>query len=383
MRFSFDKVVNRKKTQSLKWDVAEGELPMWVADMDFKTAPVVIEAIEKRAAHGIYGYNTIPKEWSKAISGWWKKRHGYKIAPESLVFCTGVIPAISTIVRRFTAPNEKVLLQTPVYNTFFNSIINNGRQVIESPLTYNGKEYSIDFADLELKLSDPQTTLMILCNPHNPIGKVWDADTLKKIGDLCFKHHVLVVSDEIHCDIVDPGVHYVPYASVSDRCAMNSITCVSATKAFNIAGLQTAAVYSKNEELRHKVWRALNTDEVAEPNSFAIWATVAAFTKGEEWLNALNKYIYKNKQMVNEFIAANLPNIKVVPSQATYLLWLDCSAKTKNTEKFAEEIREKTGLYVSAGSIFGGNGNKFIRINIACPKSVLTDGLERLKKAME
>lgn len=392
MKYNFDTQVNRRNTNSLKWDVAEHELPMWVADMDFKTAPEIIDALQERVSHGIFGYSDITKEWRESIVSWWEKRHSFKMEEDWLIFSTGVVPALSSIVRKLTTPNENVVIQTPVYNIFFNSIVNNGRRVLEAPLVYEGGEYHIDFQDLEEKLADPQTTLMVLCNPHNPIGKIWDHETLEKIGALCKKHHVIVVADEIHCDLTAPGCNYIPFASVSETCKEISITCIAPTKAFNIAGLQTAIVVVPNENLHYKVWRGLNTDEVAEPNAFAIQAAVAAFTKGEPWLEELRAYLQKNKECVLDYVKKEIPKLYVVPSVATYLLWLDCSdyfssqismtfQKKGNTQELAEYIREKTGLYLSYGSQFGGNGNQFLRMNIACPKATLLDGLERLKKA--
>ena len=379
MKYNFDQVINRRNTNSLKWDVKENELPMWVADMDFETAPEIQEAIQKRAAHGIFGYSILPDEWYEAYIGWWERRHHVTFEKDWLIFTTGVVPAISSIVRKLTTPAEKVVIQTPVYNIFYNSILNNGRVVLESPLQYDGKEYHMDLADLEKKLSDPQTSLMILCNPQNPAGKIWDRETLEKIGELCAKYHVVVVSDEIHCDLTDPQKEYVPFASVSEICAQNSITCIAPTKAFNIAGMQTAAVVVPNDTLRHKVWRGLNTDEVAEPNVFAVDAAIAAFTKGEPWLNALREYIAENKKQVVAFLETELKEITVVPSEATYLLWLDCSRITDDTKTFARFLREQTGLYVSAGAQYGGDGNKFLRMNVACPRSTLEDGITRLQ----
>lgn len=382
MTYDFDTPTERRNTNSLKWDVAQGELPMWVADMDFQTAPEIREAIMKRAEHGIFGYSVIPDAWYEAYIQWWKMRHGYTMERDWLIFCTGVVPAISSIVRKMTTPAEKVLIQTPVYNIFFNSILNNGRQVLESPLRYDGKEYRIDFADLEEKLSDPQTALMILCNPHNPTGKIWDRQTLEKIGALCSRHHVTVVSDEIHCDLTDPGESYVPFASVSETCRQISITCMAPTKAFNLAGLQTAAVSVPDEVLRHKVWRALNTDEAAEPNAFAVEAAVAAFTRGADWLDALRDYLYENKKLAEEYIEKEIPDVRAVASQATYLLWLDCSGLIGCGREAAGFLRRETGLYLSEGSQYGGNGADFLRMNIACPRAVLKDGLERLKNGL-
>lgn len=382
MNYDFDVPVNRLGTNSLKWDVKENELPMWVADMDFKTAPAVTAAIQKRVETGVFGYSIVPNEWRNAICGWWKAHHSLKIAPESLIFCTGVVPAISSIVRKMTTVGEKVLVQTPVYNIFFNSITNNGRHILENKLKYYGSEYAIDFEDLERKLSDSQTTLMLLCNPHNPIGKIWDQETLARIGELCWKHHVLVVSDEIHCDLTDPGREYVPFASVSEHCAQNSITCIAPTKTFNLAGLQTAAVMVPNETIRRKVERGLNTDEVAEPNAFAIDAAIAAFTQGEDWLNELRNYLFENKRTVQEFLKIELPQIKLVSSEATYLLWLDCSKISFYSNVFARYLREHTGLWLTAGINYGENGNCFLRMNIACPRARLLDGLQRLKQGV-
>ncbi len=383
MSYDFDTPVDRRNTYSLKWDVKENELPMWVADMDFQTAPEVREAIQNRAAHGVFGYSIVPEEWYQAYIRWWENRHGFRMDAEWLIFCTGVVPAISSIVRKLTTPAEKVLVLTPVYNIFFNSILNNGRQVLESRLRYDGEAYSIDYADLEAKLADPQTSMLIFCNPHNPVGKIWSAEELRKVGELCRKHHVVVVSDEIHCDLTEPGMGYVPFASVSEDCRNNSIICIAPTKAFNLAGMQTAAVCVPDPVLRHKVWRGLNTDEVAEPNAFAIQAAVAAFTRGGEWLDELRSYLHENKVWTAQYIQKEIPRLKVVASQATYLMWLDCSGLTDSSEELADVIRESTGLYLSEGGQYGGDGTHFMRLNVACPRSVLEDGLNRLKKGVE
>ncbi len=379
----FDRIADRRGTGSLKWDVKENELPMWVADMDFPTAPCVRRAIEKRAAHGIFGYSIIPDTWYDAYRNWWGKHHGLDICREELIFTTGVIPALSTAVRKFTTPAEKIVIQTPVYNIFVNSIVNNGRRVLENPLVYRDGKYDMDFADLEEKLSDPLTTMMILCNPQNPAGKIWSREHLARVGELCRNHHVLVFSDEIHCDLTAPDASYIPFASVNETCRMNSITAVAPTKAFNIAGTQSAAVFVPEEGLRQRMDRALNTDEVAEPNAFAIDAAVAAFSdEGWEWLTALRGYIARNRETVYEFIRSELPDVYALPQDATYLMWLDVSRYTDNAESLQRRIREKTGLYLSAGNIYGGNGHYFLRLNIACPKALLEDGLKRLKAGL-
>ena len=369
MKHDFDTPVNRRNTDSLKWDVAENELPMWVADMDFKTAPEITEAIIKRAEHGIFGYTIVPDEWADAYINWWDKRHGLKMERDWLIFCTGVVPAISSVVRKLTTPAEKVVVQTPCYNIFFNSIYNNGRNIYPSPLKYDGLNYSIDFADLEEKLADPQTTLMILCNPQNPVGKIWDRETLAKIGELAAKHHVTVLSDEIHCDL-----------TASETCRNISVTCIAPTKTFGIPGLQTAAVVVPDPYLRHKVNRGLNTDEVAEPNSFAQIAAIAAFEHGGEWLDEVREYIYENKKRVSQFLRDEIPDIVLTPSDATYLLWLNCSKFTSDAGEFADFIRHETGLYVAKGGQYGDGGKTFFRLNIACPRATLEDGLARLKE---
>ena len=382
MQYDFDTPVNRRGTDSVKWAVGENELPMWVADMDFAAAPEIRKALEERVRHGVFGYAEIPEEWYRAYMGWWKKRHRVAFRREWLIFCTGVVPAISSTVRKLTTPNENVVIQTPVYNIFFNSIVNNGCRVLENPLVYDGKQYAIDFDDLEAKLADEQTTLMILCNPHNPVGKIWDRETLARIGALCEKHHVTVISDEIHCDITEPGREYVPFASVNETCRRVSVTCIAPTKCFNLAGLQSAAVCVPDPVLRHKVWRALNTDEVAEPNSFAVIAAVAAFERGGEWLDRMRAYVSANRKLVTETLERELPQIRVVPGEATYLLWLDCSSIGEDSEALAERIRALSGLYLNAGTIYGESGKHFLRMNIACPRSTVEDGLNRLAKAV-
>lgn len=381
MDFQFDESVDRRNTGSMKWDVAKGELPMWVADMDFRTAPGIIEKITGRAKQGVFGYTVVTDEWYQAYQTWWKKRHDFEIRKEWLVFCTGVVPAISSIVRKVTTVGENVVVLTPVYNIFFNSILNNGRNVLESRLKYDGSRYRIDLDDLEEKLSDPQTTLFILCNPHNPVGKIWERETLERIGDLCSKHHVLVLSDEIHCDITEPGWEYTPFASVSENCRTNSITCVAPTKAFNLAGLQTAAVIVPDDHLRHKVSRGLNTDEVAEPNVFAAIAPIAAFTCGGEWLDSLRDYLWENRAFAEEYIKKEIKGISPVSARATYLLWLDCRNMSGSSTQFCHFIRSHSGLYLSDGNEYR-NGEGFLRMNLACPRQQVEDGLKRLKESV-
>ena len=378
MKYDFDRIISRKNTGSLKWDEAkEGELPLWVADMDFETAPCVKEALKKRVEHGIFGYSIIPDEWAYSYVHWWKERHDFTIDRDSLIFCTGVVPAISSCVRKLTSPAEKVLIQTPCYNIFFNSIINNGRFVVESPLDFDGREYKINFNQLEKDLSDPQVSLMVLCNPQNPTGNIWKKEELAKVGELCKKYGVRVISDEIHCDITEPGLKYTPFASASETCAQISVSCLAPTKCFNIAGINTAAVMIPNPQLRHKVWRALNTDEIAEPNAFAVDACVAAFTQGEDWLNQLNEYLFENRRYAEAFLSS-IPEdkITVVKGKATYLLWVKVN---QNGDLFAEKLRKKTGLFINGGAEYGKSGENFVRINLACPRKTLEEAMARFK----
>lgn len=382
MKYDFDKITDRRNTASLKWDVKENELPMWVADMDFQTAPEIMDALRARLDHGIFGYTVLPDEWYTSIQNWWRTRHGLRIERSWLIFSSGIVPALSSMVRKLTTPAENVLIQSPVYNCFYSSIRDNGRNILESPLIYEDGKYSMDFADLELKLANPQTALMILCNPQNPTGNIWDKETLARVGELCAKHHVTVISDEIHCDLTDPGRDYVPFASVSDLCRDISVTCIAPSKTFNLAGFQTSALFCADPVLRHKVNRGMNTDEHAEPNAFAVTASIAAFTKCGPWLDELREYLYANKQTVRSFVGDKLPQISLVPSEATYLLWLDCSRLCDDAGDFTAFLREKTGLFVTSGSHFGEAGRKFFRFNIACPRAVLEDGLNRLAEGV-
>ena len=377
MPFDFDQIIDRRNTNSYKWDVKADELPMWVADMDFGTAPAVIDAIENRLRQGAFGYNTVPDSFRESIIRWWQRRHQFTMEKEWILYCTGVVPAISSIVRKMTEIGDDIVVLAPVYNIFYNSILNNSRNVSASELRYEDGSYAIDFADLEEKLSRSTTSLFIFCNPHNPIGKVWDRSTLERIAELCIQQDVLVVSDEIHCDLTHIGHAYIPFASISEEIADRTITCITPTKAFNIAGLQTAAIVIPNPEIRKLVDRGINTDEVAEPNAFAIQAAEAAFDEGEEWLEELREYLEQNRKFLIGSLKELVPEVQVVEAEATYLAWIDCAAITEDTKGLCASIREKTGLYLSAGDIFGGNGSRFIRWNYACPKTLLEDGIQR------
>jgi cystathionine beta-lyase len=380
MTYNFDEIKDRRNTNSLKWDVSENELPMWVADMDFETAPAVKAAVLKTAEHGIFGYSITTDEYFKAYADFFRERYGAPFTPDALVYVSGIVAAISSIVRRITNPGENVLIQAPVYNIFYNCILNNGRRVLSSDLVYKNGSYEIDFSDLEKKLAEPQTSLMILCNPHNPVGKIWDKKTLRKIAELCEKHNVTVVSDEIHSPLTLPGKKYTPFASVSKTADDISITCIAASKAFNIAGLQSSCLYIKNPSLRHKIYRGINNDEVGEPNIFAVSANVAALRDSREWLDELNAYLAENRRFAEKFIDDEIPALHAVSSEASYLLWVYISGVSDDSEKFCKNLRQATGLFVNDGAEYGTPGKTFIRINLATQRSRIKDGLERLKK---
>lgn len=382
-KYDFDKIIDRRSSWAEKWHIKDGELPMWVADMDFETAPEIKEMLIDRLQVGAYGYSFVPDEWYDAYISWWERRHHLKIQKNELIFSTGVIPTISSTVRKLTTANENVVIMTPVYNVFYNCIVNNGVRVLESRLIMKDGRWAIDFEDLERKLADPQTSLLLFCNPHNPVGRIWTKDEMTQIGELCFKYNVTVISDEIHCDIVDPDKEYIPFASVSETCRDISITTIAPSKTFNLAGMASSAAFVPNKFLRHKVWRQLNTDECGEPSFMAVTAAVAAFTKGEEWLKELNSYIYDNKTYCEDFIRNNIPGVTVLHSEATYLIWLDCREITGGRMDLAHFIRKKTGLFISRGEIYGAGGQGFLRINLACPRSMIIDGMERLQKGIK
>lgn len=379
----FSKLTERRGSNSLKWDVTDGELPMWVADMDFQAASCITDAINKKARSGVYGYTIVPDEYYSAVCSWWSERHDFPIKKEWLAYSSGVMPAVASIIREMTDDGDNVLLQPPVYNMFYSTITNNNRRVVTNDLIYDGMEYRIDFEDLEQRLADERTKLMILCNPHNPIGKIWDNATIGRIGELCHKYNVIVLSDEIHGDLTYPEHSYTPFASISEICAQISVTCAAPTKTFNLAGLQAAYIIAPNELLRSKTIRGLCACGADEPNVFAVEATIAAYTTGSEWLDGLREYLYGNKRVVSGFIKSEIPLIKLAPGEATYLLWLDCGAMTSNSSALCRFLRSETGLFLSDGTIYGGNGNCFLRMNIACPRARVEDGLKRLKAGIE
>lgn len=380
----FDSPVDRTGIFSMKWDVADGELPMWVADMDFRTAPAISEALAERVGNDTFGYTDVPREWNEAVADWWLRRYGVTVDPEHVVFTTGVIPAISSLVRSLTNVAEKVVLQPPVYNIFTNSIVNNGRRVLNNPLRYEHGVYSMDFEDLERKLADPLTRLMILCNPQNPSGNVWSDGDLVRVGELCAKHHVTVVSDEVHGDIVRPGVTHMPFAAVNELNRSICVTCSSPSKAFNVAGLQSAYFICDDDGLRARAVRGVNTDEVAEPNDFAVFSTIAAYTDGGAWLDDLCRVVQRNKDYVSAQLDEHAHDmLHMVASDSTYLAWIDCSGLLDrvgdaNAERFCGFLRSHTGLVLSYGGIYGENGSRFVRMNLGTRADLVIDGTARL-----
>lgn len=385
MKYDFDTIINRRNTNSAKWDTSQDKnvIPMWIADMDFKTADPIINALEKRVQHGIFGYATTPDSYYEAEVRWWAKRHNFKIKKEWIEATTGVIPSLSAVVQAFTEPGDKVLIQSPVYNYFNSSITNNRCDIVLNELKFNGEFYEIDFNDFEKKVSDEKVKVFILCNPHNPVGRAWNKDELERLGELCLKHNVLILVDEIHRDLVYKGSKYTPFASISEELLMNSITCTAPSKTFNIAGLKTSNIIVANEEYRKKVNKSLNINEAIEPNVFGIEALIAAYNEGEEWLEQLLEYLQGNLDYLINFISNRIPKLKVVVPEATYLVWINCESFGISSEELCEKVLEEGNLRISDGKTYGEAGDGFIRINIACSRELLIEGLERLEKVLE
>lgn len=374
-KFDFESVIDRHNTSSLKWDLFDDEYPMWVADMDFRVAPAIENAISKRASHPIYGYSIVPDSLFESYVSWWDRRYGLKMSREDMLYATGVVPSISSMIRCFTDVGDNVLIQSPVYHVFFYVIEDNGRKVVENELVYENGEYKIDFEDLDEKLAGCR--LMILCNPQNPVGKIWSKEDLKQIGELCKKHDVILISDEIHCDLTDPGIKYNPFMTSSDY--ENAVLAISPSKSFNIAGFQSSAIYSRNSHLLEKIKTQLHLDNSDSCNVFAASAVEAAYNESEEWLEELKKVLYENKAIVRDYLENELPAVNLVDCDATYLLWLDCTALNVSSKVLCEFLRQNQGIFLSAGSDFGECGDKFLRLNIACPPKLLKEGLDRFK----
>ncbi len=383
MTYNFDDVPSRWNTNSYKYDSAPNQeiIPLWVADMDFPTAPVVQQAVEKRAQHPIFGYVKVPEDFYQSTMQWFSRRHGWSIPRDSFIYTSGVVPAISAIIQGITKPGDKVLVQTPVYNCFFSSIRNSGCICVDSPLVYEDRTYHIDFEDFESKLSDPQVKVFLMCNPHNPAGRVWTPEELKRVGDLCIKHNVFVISDEIHNELVMPGYKYTPFASLSEDFMMHSAICISPSKSFNIAGLQIANIIIADDKIRQLVDKAININEVCDVNPFGVVALQAAYTSdGEEWLNQLNAYISANYDLLCDFFEKELPNYPVTKLEGTYLAWINIKASGESSEHMEERLLNDHKVWINAGTMYGTEG--FIRINLACPHATLLEGLKRIKAGL-
>lgn len=371
-KYDYMGVIDRHNTNSLKWDLFDDDLPMWVADMDFKVAPAIQDAISKRANHPVYGYTIVPDELFESYISWWDRRYDLKMSREDMAYSMGVMPSISSMIRCLTDIGDEILIQSPVYHVFYYVIEDNDRKVLENELVYENGVYSIDFDDLADKLS--KVKMMILCNPHNPVGKIWSHDDLGRIGDLCKKHDVILISDEIHCDLTDPGVKYNPFKADD-----NVIRCLSPSKSFNIAGFQSSVVHTTDRGLLEKIKTQMHIDNSDSCNVFAASAVIAAYNESEEWLEELKEVLYENKQIVKDYLACELPIIKLVECDATYLLWLDCSSLKVPSKVLSGFLRSNQGLFLSAGIDFGKSGDEFLRMNIACPQELLMDGLGKLK----
>lgn len=385
MTYDFDKVISRKGTNSCKWDSIESDnlLPMWVADMDFQTAPAIIEALQRRVSHGIFGYTHVPDAYYQAVISWFKRRHGLTIEKDWIIYTSGVVPALSAIIKALTSPGDQVLIQTPVYNCFFSSIRNNGCEIVTSPLIRKDHTYYMDFDDLEKKVANEKLKLMILCNPHNPAGRVWTIEELTRLGEICLRHQVTVIADEIHCELVYPPKAYIPFASISDEFCRHSISCLSPSKAFNIAGLQIANIVSADEDLRKRIDRAININEVCDVNPFGVEATIAAYNEGEEWLNQLLEYLKGNYDSMCQYCAKCLPDYPLTRLEGTYLVWMDCTNTHLTSAELDKRLKTDAGLWLNPGDMYGKEGEGFMRWNIACPRSVMLDGLERFRKFVQ
>ena len=379
MKYDFDEPVQRRGTDSYKWDsAAEGDvLPMWVADMDFRTAPAIVDALRRRVEHGIFGYTRVPDGYYESVTGWFARRHGWAIDRRWMIYTSGVVPAISAVIKALTVPGDKVLVQTPVYNCFFSSIRNNGCETVSSPLVPQDDTYVIDYDDLERKASDPGVKILLLCNPHNPVGRVWRRGELLRIGEICLRHGVTVLSDEIHCELVYPGYTYTPFASLSEEFLHHSVTCISPSKAFNIAGLQIANIICADAGRLARIDRAINDNEVCDVNPFGVIATRAAYNEGGEWLDALIGYLHANYLFMKEFCQRQLPEFPIARLEGTYLVWMDCRMLGRRSEELERQLIDSVGLWLNAGSMYGAEGEGFMRWNIATPRATLLRGLER------
>ncbi len=381
MKYDFDTLVNRKGTGSYKWDSSEIEadvLPMWVADMDLKTAPCIIDTLRNRVEHGVFGYVSVPDAYYDAVISWFSRRHGWEIKREWIQYTSGVVPAISAIIKGLTQPADQVLVMTPVYNCFFSSIRNNGCTAVECPLVYENNTYTIDYQALEQCAANPDVKILLLCNPHNPACRVWTREELVKIGEVCKRNNVIVVSDEIHCELVMSGHQFTPFASVSQEMQDMCITCNSPSKSFNTAGLQIANIICNNTEWQQRIDRAINDNEVCDVNPFGVAGLIAAYNEGEEWLTELCEYIEGNYNLVKEFFSKNLPQFPVTTLEGTYLVWIDCRNTGQTSDEITRKLFEEARVLLNSGTMYGAAGEGFVRLNIACPRSRVEEALNRM-----
>ena len=385
-KYNFDEFVNRRGTNSVKWDEEkeDGIIPLWVADMDFLAAPAIRRAVEERAKHGVFGYAIVGDSYYAAITNWFKRRHNWAIERDWIIYTTGVIPAISATIHALAMPGEKVLIQTPVYNCFYSCIRNQGLRVLESPLKREGDTYVVDWGDFEAKCADKKTTLFLLCNPHNPAGRVWTKDELARMNEICMRHDVKVISDEIHCELIMPGYVFTPFATVNTDCQRNSVVFNSPTKNFNIAGLQIANIICADKEWYRRIDRAINIFEVCDVNPFGPLALEAAYNESEDWIDELMPYIADNYALLKDTFAKEVPSYEVLKLEGTYLAWVDIRKSGLTANALTEKLLREGKVQVNSGVIYGKNdGEGYIRINLACPRATLQEGLKRIVSVLK
>ncbi|MFC2456087.1 MAG: MalY/PatB family protein [Prevotella intermedia] len=385
-KYNFDELVNRRGTNSVKWDEEkeDGIIPLWVADMDFLAAPAIRRAVEERAKHGVFGYAIVGDSYYAAITNWFKRRHNWAIERDWIIYTTGVIPAISATIHALAMPGEKVLIQTPVYNCFYSCIRNQGLRVLESPLKREGNTYVVDWDDFEAKCADKKTTLFLLCNPHNPAGRVWTKDELARMNEICMRHDVKVISDEIHCELIMPGYVFTPFATVNADCQRNSVVFNSPTKNFNIAGLQIANIICADKEWYRRIDRAINIFEVCDVNPFGPLALEAAYNESEDWIDELMPYIADNYALLKDTFAKEVPSYEVLKLEGTYLAWVDIRKSGLTANALTEKLLREGKVQVNSGVIYSKNdGEGYIRINLACPRATLQEGLKRIVNVLK
>lgn len=393
--YNFDKIINRKGTNCLKYDYAveRGKpadvLPLWVADMDFTVSEEITKSLHAAVDHGIYGYTQPKDAYYNAITNWMEKNHNWKTKREWIMKTPGVVFALGAAVKAFTKPGDAVLIQNPVYYPFTNIIRDNDRRVIDNTLVYEkrvteGKsQYSIDYEDFERKIVQENIKLFILCNPHNPVGRVWNREELQYLGEICLRHHVIVVSDEIHNDFVYPGFEHTVFANVDPRFAEFTVTCTAPSKTFNLAGLQISNIFISNETLREAFQKEIDKTGYDEPNALGAVACEAAYRGGQEWLDQLRAYLLENLNFLRTYLQEKIPQIHLVEPEGTYLVWLDCSELGISGKELDQFIVEKAGLWLDGGAMFGPSGSDFQRVNIACPRATLELALDKLKASVD